>query len=97
MLILEICSWIALSWLLALIHVYGPTEQTLNFGSTAFFAMMGALIGGGFARMVHFAPLAVRHFSFMQLIFAGLGTEVVILLITGSRRRPSDQPPLAPR
>jgi hypothetical protein len=95
MLALELGLWIAVALLLAALNVYIPTPRTLCIGSTTLVAILGAFFGAGVARVLALPPIAIGDVSVSQLVFAGAGAEIAILLLLGFGRRSVDQPPLA--
>ncbi len=90
---LEIGSWIAAALLLAGLQVWTRKARVPKpFGVFAG-AVIGALVGGVFAHIVLFQPLAVDGYSVWALVAALVAAEVSILMSLAIRS--GQRPPLA--
>jgi hypothetical protein len=82
---LETGTWILLALFLAALHVWIPRERPARPTGVFSNAVVAALIGGYFIRILRIASLRLDGFSLSALIAAGIFAEIGIRMALAAR------------
>lgn len=81
----DVSMWILGGFLLALFHLLPSNRPRASDAILG--GMIGALIGGVVARVLHWRPYEISGFSLTQLISALVLAEFILLVIRWTARR----------